>query len=152
MRYIRLVIFMLFWMNTSQAQIFEVGPYLGGANFIGDVGSTNYINPNSIAFGGIVKWNRSPRHAWRATLIHTALKFDDAESDSNRRRERGYSFSYGLTELTLGMEFTFWDWSIYSSQDRIVPYLSTGISGIFTHDLYVGQDDELTEKKDKFGL
>ncbi len=143
---------MLFWMNTSQAQIFEVGPYVGGSNFIGDVGTTDYINPNSLAFGGIVKWNRSLRHSWRLTLIHTKLKADDANSNELRRQERGYSFSNGLTELSVGMEFNFWEWDIYDINQKITPYLSTGISGIFTHDLYLTPQDELKTKKNKIGV
>lgn len=152
MRYITVAIITIFWMNTSQAQKFEIGPYLGGSNFIGDVGSTSYINPNNIAFGGIVKWNRSPRHSWRVSIIHTNLKTDDAKSNEGRRQKRGYSFSNGLTELSAGMEFTFWDWNIYASKQQVTPYLYTGISGIFTHDLYVNDEDMLAEKKNKLSF
>src|SRR5699024_5821948 len=153
MRYIRLVIFMLFWTNTSQAQIFEVGPYLGGANFIGDVGSTTYIKPNSLAFGGVVKWNRSPRYSWRASVVYSNLKADDADSNQSRRKERGYSFSNGLLELNLGMDFNFWAFDIYDRAPQITPYISTGITGIATHDKYVAiKEDEVETKGGKYGF
>jgi len=54
---------------NSQAQTYEVGLYAGGSNFIGDVGSTSYIAPNSPAIGGIFKWNRSKRHSFRFTAL-----------------------------------------------------------------------------------
>lgn len=152
MRYLTVAFLMLFWMNTSRAQKFEVGPYVGGSNFIGDVGATNYINPNSIAFGGIFKWNRSLRHAWRLSIIHTRLEADDRDSEQGRRQQRGYSFSNGLTEINLGLEFNFWDWNIYSSRQQITPYLSTGITGILTHDLYVDDAGDHQEKRNKYGL
>lgn len=143
---------MLFWMNTSRAQTYEVGLYFGGANYIGDVGATNYINPNQIAFGGIFKWNRSNRHSFRLTVIHANLEADDANSDQSRRQQRGYSFSNGLTEISAGLEYTFWEWDLYTYKPQIVPYLYTGITGIYTHDLYLNSDDKLTEKKEKYGL
>ncbi len=156
MRYLTAVLVMLFWMNSSRAQLFEIGPYLGGSNYIGDVGSTNYINPNSLAFGGIAKWNRSLRHSWRLSVIHTELKADDADSNQGRRVERGYSFSNGLTEVMLGIEFNFWEFDVFSSRPQIVPYLSTGIAGIFTHEMYVDKNDDGKEgiytKKNKFGF
>ncbi len=152
MKFLIAALFMLLCINTSQAQIFEIGPYLGGSNFIGDVGATNYIRPNSIAVGGIVKWNRSLRHAWRASLIYTSLKADDAKSNQGRRRARGYSFDNKMVELTLGMEFNFWDWNIYSSKPQIVPYIATGITGLYAHDLYVDSKQNLKQKDRKFGL
>jgi|SRR5690625_1069125 len=152
MRYIIVAFLMLFWMTTSRAQIFEVGPYLGGSNFIGDVGATDYINPNSLAFGGIAKWNRSLRHSWRVTIIHTKLKADDTHSSDSRRNQRGYYFSNGLTEINAGMEFNFWEWDIYNPYQKVTPYLSTGISAIFTHDLFLNEQNELAVKKNKFGV
>ncbi|HBS53074.1 MAG TPA: hypothetical protein DD806_03630, partial [Flavobacterium sp.] len=49
--------------TATQAQINELGVFVGGSNFIGDVGSTQYINPNSPALGLIYKWNKTPRHS-----------------------------------------------------------------------------------------
>lgn len=140
---------MLFCSHTLQAQKFEIGPYIGGSNFIGDVGNTAYINPNSLAFGAVFRWNRSTRHAWRASIIHTALKANDANADEARRLQRGYDFSNGLTEITLGMEFTFWDWDIYDEHPGIVPYLFSGISGIFTHNYFVNSENELEKGNSK---
>ena len=41
----------VFCFQFSQAQIFEIGVFAGGSNFIGDVGATNYISPNQFANG-----------------------------------------------------------------------------------------------------
>lgn len=145
---------MLFGMNNSQAQIFEVGPFIGGSNFIGDVGATTYIRPNSPAVGLIGKWNRSLRHSWRATVIYSPIKADDAQSNQERRKTRGYQFTNNLLELSAGMEFNFWEWDIYSSQTAVVPYLYTGISGFMASDFYKKPDQGQLEKKsgNKLGL
>lgn len=139
-------------MQTTQAQKYEIGPYLGGSNFIGDVGATTYISPNSLAIGGIVKWNRSPRHSWRASLIYTGLKANDAKSNQARRKQRGYSFTNRLLELNLGIEYDFWDWDIYATKQRLTPYLSSGISAILAHDMEVLENKEIRPKSRKYGL
>jgi hypothetical protein len=53
----------LFPIMAMNAQIHEVGVFVGGSNYIGDVGLTNYISPNKPAFGLLYKWNISKRHA-----------------------------------------------------------------------------------------
>ena len=107
MRYLLVFLLCLVGSQTTKAQIYEFGLFAGGSNFIGDVGATNYISPNQIAFGGVVKWNRSPRHAFRASFIFTNLEVDDTKSDDPRRIQRGYGFRSGIFEASLGMEFTF---------------------------------------------
>ena len=69
MRYLIAFVFMLITSVNLQSQTYEVGAFLGGANYIGDVGNTFYVNPSGLAAGGILKWNRSPRHSFRFSLI-----------------------------------------------------------------------------------
>ena len=57
MRYFVLVMLLIGFVQESQSQIYEVGIFAGGSNFIGDVGATNYISPNALAIGGLFKWN-----------------------------------------------------------------------------------------------
>jgi hypothetical protein len=92
MRHITIIIMSVLCYNLSYSQIYEVGVFFGGSNFIGDVGATNYISPNQPAIGGILKWNRSPRHTYRVSLIYAKLEGIDAKSDDPRRKQRGYSF------------------------------------------------------------
>ena len=74
MRYLFLILISVFIIKKTNAQIYEVGIFAGGSNFIGDVGATNYISPNQPAFGALFKWNRSPRHSFRASVIFSSLE------------------------------------------------------------------------------
>ncbi len=139
-------------MQGTQAQKYEIGPFLGGSNFIGDVGATTYIRPNSLVLGAIGKWNRSPRHSWRATLTYTHLKGMDSKSNQERRRRRDYSFSNKTLELMLGLEFNFWEWDIYTLHPGITPYLASGVSVLLTHDMYLNQNDEIEPLKTRIGF
>ncbi|MBT8185759.1 MAG: hypothetical protein KJN76_13015, partial [Eudoraea sp.] len=65
-----IVIFLLCLAGQIHSQTYEIGLFGGGANNIGDVGRTNFILPSGPAFGGIFKWNKSKRYAWRASVIY----------------------------------------------------------------------------------
>ena len=135
MKYFFLILISLFITKNSNAQIYEVGVFVGGSNFIGDVGATNYISPNQPAFGVIAKWNRSSRHSFRASVIFTDLEGLDVKSDDPRRLERGYSFNTSIVEISAGMEFTFLDFDLHTSGIKGTPYLYSGIS-LANHDNY----------------
>jgi hypothetical protein len=135
MRYLSIILLSVFFMPNSHAQIYEVGVFAGGSNFIGDVGATDYISPNSPAFGGIFKWNRSPRHSWRLSVIFTELEGIDADSDDPRRIERDYEFQNNILEISAGMEFTFFDFNLHGMGNKSTPYLYTGITAT-RHDNY----------------
>ena len=128
MRYLTAVLLTMFFMQLAHSQIYEVGVFLGGSNFIGDVGATNYISPNEFAIGGIFKWNRSPRHSFRASLMYSNIEGQDSKSDDPRRLQRGYSFNNGLFEISAGMEFNFLDFNLHDGAKKTTPYLYSGVS------------------------
>ena len=128
MRHLTVLILSILSIHSGYSQINEIGVFLGGSNFIGDVGATTYIKPNQLAIGGLYKWNRSKRHSYRASLTFTELQGLDSESDDPRRIQRGYEFSTQITEISLGMEFTFLDFNLHSGKKLGTPYLYTGIS------------------------
>ncbi len=119
--------------HTANAQLHEIGAYVGYSNFIGDVGSTNYINPNHLAYGAIYKWNRSERHSFRASITRTLLEGKDINSDDPARIARGLQFTNTITELSAGLEFTFWEFNLHDLDPQGTPYLYTGIS-YFSYD------------------
>ncbi|MCA0133418.1 type IX secretion system protein PorG [Winogradskyella alexanderae] len=146
MRYLTLLILFTSFGNLVSAQIYEVGIFAGGSNFIGDVGSTNYISPNQPAIGGIFKWNRSPRHAFRLSLIFSDLEGIDSKSSDPRRVQRDYSFNNSILEISAGMEFTFWDFDLHKVGIQGTPYLYTGIS-LANHDnFYFDQNGVITSE------
>lgn len=128
MRYIILIFFSVCFTLNVQAQIYEVGLFLGNSNFIGDVGRTTYIAPNNPAGGIMLKWNRSPRHSFRGSILFTELEGKDKLSSDPRRVARNYHFKNNLLEFSAGMEFNFLDFNLHSTDPQMTPYLYTGIS------------------------
>lgn len=123
--------------QVSQAQIHELGVFVGGSNFVGDVGKTQYIDPNKPALGLLYKWNKSPRLSWRFSLMHTKIKANDADSELESRKERGLSFENTITEVSAGFEFNFFDFNQHLSGFKSTPYIHSGISYFGSDNLYV---------------
>ena len=128
MKYLIIFTLTFFGALNLHSQTYEIGGFIGGANAISDVGRTTYISPNTLAIGGIAKWNRSPRHSFRASIITTNLSGEDSDSNQDRREQRGFSFENRITEFSLGLEFTFWEFSTYSGNRASTPYLYSGIT------------------------
>lgn len=135
MRHLTVLILSILYFQLSHSQINEIGVFVGGSNFIGDVGATDYILPNSPTLGLLYKWNASTRHSWRASLIYSDLKAKDNQSDDPRRVQRDYNFDSNLLEIAAGIEFTFLDFDLHAGDKIGTPYLYTGIS-VAKHDNY----------------
>jgi len=140
MRYITIIIISVLCFNFSYSQIYEVGLFVGGSNMIGDVGSTNYISPSRAVAGGILKWNRSPRHAYRLSLLYAKLEGSDTKSDDPRRMQRGYSFESDILEISAGIEFTFFNYDLHTGGKNYTPYLYSGITATNHNNFYFDND------------
>lgn len=128
MRYLYIMLFMLFSGIQVYSQNWEAGAFVGGANYIGDVGNTTYIKPSDLVFGGLLKWNRSTRHSYRLSLLYSEIEGIDRESNDIRRQQRGYSFTNSILEVSAGIEFTYFDYDPHRSEPQSTPYLYTGIN------------------------
>ncbi len=123
------ILVLLFAMcSMLNAQTYEIGAFAGGSNFIGDVGRTNYILPSDLAVGGLFKWNKSKRYAWRASVIYADITADDTKSNISSRQERGYVVENSLLEVSAGLEFNFVDYNLHKLGPAFTPYLYTGVT------------------------
>ncbi|MDO5607068.1 MAG: DUF6089 family protein [Capnocytophaga sp.] len=137
--YIRIFIISLLIIGgqAATAQIHELGVFVGGSNPISDVGRTYYVYPNKLALGALYKWNFHERMSLRAQVTKTTLAANDIDSDIAGKRNRQFHFTNELTELAVGAEYNFFEYSMHNRLDRpYTPYLFTGISYFWYDDLY----------------
>lgn len=126
---------------TMNAQIHEVGVFVGGSNYIGDVGLTTYISPNEPAIGILYKWNKSPRHSYRFSYTQSKITANDLDSKEPGRNQRGYRFENSLKEVSLGLEFNFFDFNLHEVKRKFTPYVYSGISYFRYDELYVSSGE-----------
>jgi hypothetical protein len=146
-----LILLSCFLTYLSTAQIHEVGIWGGGANYIGDIGKTNYISPNKLALGILYKYNKSTRWTYRFSYIHGKIAGDDSASEVPSRFERNYRFKNKTNELNVGMEFNFLDFDLHSLKRQITPYISSGIA-VFRYDELFFQNGNQRTEGGKYGL
>lgn len=109
--------------TISFGQMYEVGISLGGSNYVGDIGRTNYIYPNKIAAAAFFKYNLNPRMALRATYSFLPIGANDLDADTDFKRDRGLNFSNTINELAVGLEYNFYEYDISSDEKTWTPYI-----------------------------
>jgi hypothetical protein len=121
----------------TSAQINELGVFLGGINYIGEIGPTDYISPNEPAFGIIYKWNRSTRHSFRFSYYQGNIKSNDNDSNIPSRNLRGFQFKNNIKEFSAGIEFNFLEFDLHDSKNTITPYVFTGINAFIYNEIFI---------------
>lgn len=124
------VLFILFAVVSaiSLAQSHEIGLFIGGSNFVGDIGRTNYMYPNRLAGGLIYKYNINPRIALRGTYTYIPVAGDDKNSESPYNQSQGRNFSNIIHEFAAGAEFNFYSYNISDYKTTYTPYIFTEIA------------------------
>lgn len=112
--------------STLFSQAHEVGFFVGGSNYIGDIGKSNFILPNNVAGGLIYKYNLNPRISLRGTYSYLPVSGNDEDSDNPFRKNRIPSklkFSNTIHELAVGIEFNFFEYNISNYKKTFTPYI-----------------------------
>ena len=131
---ILLIIFVSF-STVLLGQVYEIGVFIGGSNYVGDIGRTNYIYPNKVAGAAFFKYNLNPKMALRATYSYIPITGDDKDADTDYRRTRGpnnigYNFSNTINELALGLEYNFYEYDLSSKDKTSTPYILFQIAAV----------------------
>ena len=81
-------------------------------------------------------------------------KKSDLNSNSPGRTQRGYNFENNIKEVSLGLEFNFFDFNIFNPLERkITPYVYTGLSLSFYDSLFFKYGrSEFDSKQKTLGL
>ena len=132
-------------------QEYGIGVSLGGTNYVGDIGSTSYINPNKLAGTVFFKYNYNPRVALKATLSYLPIAGDDAKAGSNFRNNRELSFSNTINEVALGLEFNFYEFDISSDDKSWTPYILAELAA-FNYGIIVGETATVNKNKTVLAL
>ncbi|MFL2638625.1 MAG: DUF6089 family protein [Flavobacteriaceae bacterium] len=143
----RKIIYVVILMACNlSAQENEIGIFFGGTNYIGEIGPTTYIDPfkyegsrrklfqnlssSNYVIGILYRKNFNNRIAARAQLNYAKIGSNDLWNGSSKyRKERKKSFSNTISgEITLGIDFNFFEFDLKSDGLEMTPYIHTGLS------------------------
>ena len=122
------IVFCFFSAIITSAQFHEIGVFLGGSNYIGDVGTDRYLDPNELAYGVIYKWNVTERYSFRGGFTFTTLKENEFNNNEISRFKRSYKVENSLQEFTGGIEINFKEFNLHDPKLSFTPYVFYGLS------------------------
>jgi len=135
------VVFLCIHLHSS-GQFHEVGAFLGGGNYIGDIGGTYYVSPENPAFGFVYKWNRTTRYSLRANAMIMNIRKSDYSPLDMARFNRRYRFKNQVTEFSVGAEINYYDFNLHGNDKKIAPYLFLGV-GFIRYNLFYHEPNTL---------
>ena len=129
-----------FLATVASAQFHEVGVFLGGSNYVGDVGSHRYLDPNAFAYGVVYKWNVTDRYSLRGGFILTNLMENEYRNNDLNRFSRSYKVENSLQEVTAGIEINFSEFNLHAPEMSFTPYIFYGLSYFRYDQFYLTPD------------
>ena len=126
--------------SLSFAQRHEIGIFAGGANVVGDIGRSNYINPLPVSYnskkltdripyalGVLYRFNFNPYMGVRAGITFSQVVGSDWVAPEQYKRLRNYAYKNSITEGSLLFEYNFFDINDeYGSKHS--PYIFGGVA------------------------
>ncbi|WP_207427158.1 DUF6089 family protein [Pedobacter sp. SYSU D00535] len=111
----------------SFAQSWDIGGFVGGAAYMGDLNPVNPLKVNNLAFGAQVKRNFNPHWSLKLNFVKGKVEAYDGQSDSEQQRIRNLSFFSPVNEISLQTEFNFFKYVPSFSRKRYTPFLYAGL-------------------------
>ena len=137
MRIYFLLFFLLYTANHLNAQTHEVGLFIGGSNYIGDIGTDRFIDPNSPALGVLYKWNTNDRYSLRAGFTFTRLQETEYNNSDLNRFRRSYKVDNSIQEAMAGIEINFKEYNLHNGITSFTPFIFYGLGYFRYNQIYI---------------
>ncbi|XCI75032.1 MAG: DUF6089 family protein [Flavobacteriales bacterium] len=97
--------------HAMNARRHEIVAFLGGSNFIGDIGPANYIVPNHSVFMVLYRYNLTSRYSIHLFLMRAGIWNIDREASEQYQKNRVQSIQNHLGEVSILFEFDFFNFN-----------------------------------------
>lgn len=122
----------------AAGQDFEVGPYVGGAYYLGDLNPGGHFKSPQLAYGIIARYNLDMR--WAVKLNAFRGKVKGNSSQSTYLPDRQLSFESNVTDISGVIEFNFIPYFTGSQRHKITPYIYAGVGVFFFNPMNGGTE------------
>ena len=125
----RILIFLFVLIGAAaSAQRYEVGGWVGGANYFGDLNANGGFSTIRPGGGAFLRMNFGTRWAIKYSASFARVMGDDARSTDQFDRQRNLSFRSNIAELAFLGEFNFLEYSKLKKEKWFSPYLTLGFA------------------------
>ncbi len=109
----------------------ELGLFVGGAYYIGDLNPSAQFNQTQPAIGVFYRYTPNYRYAFRAGFNYGAIQGDDSQSSDADQIQRNLNFKSTINELHAIAEFNFLEYRISNDKYKFTTFLFLGLSGYY---------------------
>ncbi len=114
-------------INAQQTN--EIGVFLGGSYYLGELNSTGHLNSlTRPAMGIVFRHNRGYRVSFAGSVLFGSVQGIDARTSSFEQQQRNLSFRSRIYELAGRTEFNFIEYKIGDDRHQFTPFLFLGLS------------------------
>lgn len=106
----------------------ELGGWVGGSIYYGDLNPSVNLQSPGPALGIIYKKNYNSRLSLRGGLSYANISGDDARSSNNFQRNRNLSFTSSIWDLSGAVEFNFFELIHAEIEHHFTPFVMLGAS------------------------
>lgn len=111
-----------FAQNQNFRSRSDLGVFVGGGYYVGDLNELKHFNNSNLSLGGIFRYNLNSRVSLRANFTYTTLEADDADATNPVLVNRNLSFKSEIYEFATGIEFNYLPYHTGHSKYKISPY------------------------------
>jgi hypothetical protein len=113
---------------TGFSQGSEIGPFIGGSYYLGDLNPDNQFYNTRLAYGIIYRRPLNPRYAIKANFIIGEVRAFDEDNRNQFNRNRNLNFRSNIYDLSGQLEFNFLPFELGTPGKAFSPYIFAGIS------------------------
>lgn len=116
-------------LAASAQKTNEIGIFLGGSYYIGDLNPTGHLNSLTRPAAGLVyRHNLGYRVSFAGSALFGSVQGIDARTSSYEQQQRNLSFRSRIYELAARCEFNFIEYQIGDDKHQFTPFLFLGVS------------------------
>jgi Domain of unknown function (DUF6089) len=127
-KYFFTILLFLIWNTSFGQQGWELGGWIGGSNYWGDLNNNYRINRTGLAFGAIGRYNFNNRLCLKLGLNYGTVSGYDSDSKNTFEKTRNLSFKSNVFDVTGQFEFNFFPYNHGSNDEFYTPYIFGGIT------------------------
>jgi hypothetical protein len=116
--------------TSTFAQKVEIGGWVGGSHYFGDLNNNFRLDRPHPALGAMLRYNFNPRISGKISANYGGISAYDSDNKSPLQQARNLDFESYIIDGTIQMEFNFMPYIHGSKDDNFTPYLFLG-GGMF---------------------
>lgn len=131
MKYISLIFIIICFFSKSAVsqRDADIGVYVGGSYYLGDINLSKQFYSIRPAYGGMYRYIFNKRYAVKGSVTRAKLSANDADfAESGFQQTREESFDHNLWEFSVQAEFNFLPYNTTDKKDKFSPYVTAGLS------------------------